>query len=103
MRKSTSACARSPPRIPCRIPFTWRCSLQGRRCTFPTQPPPLSAMGNGIEQITMIEPRADQPGWEAELFRLLVENSKDYAVFVIDREGRVLTWSPWAERVLGYS
>lgn len=40
--------------------------------------------------------------WEAELFRLLVENSSDYAVFVIDLTGRVLTWNPAAERVLGY-
>jgi PAS domain S-box-containing protein len=43
--------------------------------------------------------RAGQPGWEAELFRLLVENSTDYAVFVIDPEGRVLTWNRAAERV----
>src|SRR4051812_20720056 len=41
-------------------------------------------------------------GWEVELFRLFVENSNDYAIFVIDLEGRVLTWNPGAERVLGY-
>jgi PAS domain S-box-containing protein len=41
--------------------------------------------------------------WEGELFRLLVDNSKDYAVFVVDFDGRVLTWNPGAERVLGYS
>src|SRR4051794_16575702 len=51
----------------------------------------------------MNEQRADQPGWEAELFRLLVENSKDYAVFVIDTAGRVQTWNHGAERVLGYT
>jgi PAS domain S-box-containing protein len=45
----------------------------------------------------------DQHGWEGELFRLLVDNTKDYAVFVIDFAGRVLTWNPGAERVLGYS
>src|SRR4051812_33818538 len=42
-------------------------------------------------------------GWEGELFRLLVDNTKDYAVFVVDFDGRVLTWNPGAERVLGYS
>jgi two-component system CheB/CheR fusion protein len=42
-------------------------------------------------------------GWEAELFRLLVENTRDYAVFAIDLGGRVLTWNPGAERVLGYA
>src|SRR3954468_19978427 len=42
-------------------------------------------------------------GWEGELFRLLVDNTKDYAVFVVALDGRVLTWNPGAERVLGYS
>ena len=39
---------------------------------------------------------------EAELFRLLVENVKDYAIFVIDPEGRVESWNPGAERLLGF-
>src|SRR4051794_9869050 len=41
--------------------------------------------------------------WEAELFRLLVENTRDYAVFAIDLEGRVLTWNAGAQHVLGYA
>src|SRR4051794_27379726 len=40
--------------------------------------------------------------WGADLFRLLVENSHDYAIFVVDTDGRVLTWNPGAERLLGY-
>jgi len=44
-----------------------------------------------------------QRGWEGELFRLLVDNTKDYAVFIVDFDGRVLTWNPGAERVLGYA
>jgi PAS domain S-box-containing protein len=51
----------------------------------------------------MDESSTGQRKWEGELFRLLVDNSKDYAVFVIDFDGRVLTWNPGAERVLGYS
>ncbi|MEO6462347.1 MAG: PAS domain-containing protein, partial [Candidatus Eisenbacteria bacterium] len=39
---------------------------------------------------------------EGELFRLLVENIQDYAIFVIDTEGRVENWNPGAERLLGY-
>src|SRR4051812_11687052 len=46
--------------------------------------------------------RNGRPEWEAELFRLLVENSTDYAVFIVSLDGRVLTWNPGAERVLGY-
>ena len=41
--------------------------------------------------------------WEAEQFRLLVNNTKDHAVFIVGFDGRVLTWNPGAERVLGYS
>ena len=39
---------------------------------------------------------------EGELFRLLVENVKDYAIFVIDPQGRVESWNPGAERLLGF-
>lgn len=39
---------------------------------------------------------------EGELFRLLVENVKDYAIFVIDPKGRVESWNPGAERLLGF-
>src|SRR5438045_3169484 len=51
----------------------------------------------------MVEPKPGQPAWEGELFRLLVENTRDYAIFVVDLQGRVLTWNPGAERVLGYA
>lgn len=34
--------------------------------------------------------------------RLLVESVKDYAVFLLDPDGRILTWSPGAERMKGY-
>jgi PAS domain S-box-containing protein len=46
--------------------------------------------------------QASQPSWEGEMFRLLVENVRDYALFVVDAEGRVQTWTPGAERLLGY-
>ncbi|MCE9566340.1 MAG: PAS domain S-box protein [Planctomycetes bacterium] len=44
-----------------------------------------------------------QEATEGELFRLLVENVQDYAIFVTDPEGRVRSWNPGAERLLGYS
>jgi PAS domain S-box-containing protein len=37
-----------------------------------------------------------------ERFRLLVESLKDYAVFLLDIGGRVLTWNPGAERLKGF-
>jgi PAS domain S-box-containing protein len=38
-----------------------------------------------------------------ERFRLLVESVQDYAIFMLDPEGRVLTWNAGAERIKGYS
>ncbi len=39
----------------------------------------------------------------AELFHLLVENIKDYAIFMTDAKGLVISWNPGVERLLGYS
>ncbi len=39
---------------------------------------------------------------EQEEFRLLVENVKDYAIFLLDVNGKVLSWNPGAERIKGY-
>jgi len=38
-----------------------------------------------------------------ERFRLLVEGVKDYAIFMLDPQGHVLTWNAGAERLKGYS
>jgi hypothetical protein len=35
-------------------------------------------------------------------FRILVESVRDYAIFMLDPEGRVLTWNAGAERFKGY-
>lgn len=37
-----------------------------------------------------------------ERFRLLVEGVKDYALFMTDAEGRIASWNPGAERLLGF-
>jgi PAS domain S-box-containing protein len=38
-----------------------------------------------------------------ERFRLLVQSVKDYAIFMLDVEGRVASWNEGAERIKGYS
>src|SRR3984957_13502671 len=38
-----------------------------------------------------------------DVFRLLVEGIRDYAVFALDPEGHVLTWNPGAENLKGYT
>ncbi|MBD1831238.1 response regulator [Cyanobacteria bacterium FACHB-472] len=37
-----------------------------------------------------------------ERFHLLLENVKDYAIFFLDTEARIVRWSAGAERILGY-
>ena len=47
--------------------------------------------------------RADEELLQAqERFRLVVEGVHDYAIFMLDREGHVSTWSPAAARIKGY-
>jgi PAS domain S-box-containing protein len=48
-------------------------------------------------------PRATGAVESTELFRLLVESVRDYAIFVLDPEGHVLTWNPGAQAMKGYT
>jgi PAS domain S-box-containing protein len=46
------------------------------------------------------------PGWildTDEPFRLLVEAVKDYAIFLLDANGRIISWNAGAERIKGYT
>jgi PAS domain S-box-containing protein len=38
-----------------------------------------------------------------EMFRLLVASVKDYAIFLLDPEGRIRTWNAGAQRIKGYT
>ena len=38
-----------------------------------------------------------------ERFRLMVENIRDYAIFMLDLDGRISSWNPGVERFLGYA
>jgi PAS domain S-box-containing protein len=38
-----------------------------------------------------------------ELFRLIAENVRDFAVFATDLDGRVVSWNPGVGSLLGYS
>jgi PAS domain S-box-containing protein len=44
---------------------------------------------------------SQQPG--EERFRLIVESIKDYAIFMLDLQGRITTWNTGAERINGYA
>lgn len=38
-----------------------------------------------------------------ELFNLLVDNVRHYAIFAIDVKGEIVSWNPGVERLLGYT
>ena len=38
-----------------------------------------------------------------EMFRLLVASVKDYAIFMLDPDGRIMSWNEGAERIKGYT
>jgi PAS domain S-box-containing protein len=48
-------------------------------------------------------PISNTPTGQVDIFRLLVESIRDYAVFVLDPEGRVRTWNIGAQAMKGYT
>ena len=66
------------------------------------QPPrkaPLAADGDGGEQD---RPRRRAILEQGDLYRLLVESVRDYAIFALDPDGYILSWNAGAERFKGY-
>src|SRR4051794_31694985 len=65
----------------------------------PLVPDILRAKVTGLVELFEAKERA----WrQAELLRLLVAGTKDYAIFMLDPDGRVATWNSGAERIKQY-
>jgi PAS domain S-box-containing protein len=45
--------------------------------------------------------RATQEG--EERYRLLIENAREYAIFIMDPQGLISSWNPGAQRIFGYA
>ena len=61
-------------------------------------------MGTSLPKATFEQDRTySSQRFLEERFRALVEAAKDYAIFMLDPLGRVVTWNPGAERIKGYS
>lgn len=43
-----------------------------------------------------------QPTENEQLYDLMVERLRDYAIILLDPSGHVISWSVGAERILGY-
>ena len=40
---------------------------------------------------------------DPRIARLIIENAVEYAIFTLDFDGRITTWTPGAEAILGYT
>ncbi|HET7553287.1 MAG TPA: PAS domain-containing sensor histidine kinase [Gemmatimonadaceae bacterium] len=45
----------------------------------------------------------DAAAYDPDLYRLLIERVRDYAIFALDATGHIRTWNPAAQRMKGYS
>jgi PAS domain S-box-containing protein len=43
------------------------------------------------------------PSWQDEPFRRLVDSVTDYAIFLVDPDGRIASWNRGAQRIVGYT
>jgi PAS domain S-box-containing protein len=55
-----------------------------------------------VAALVELSVQKEQARRQAELLRLLIEGTGDYAIFMLDPQGRVVTWSAAAERIKGY-
>src|SRR3954469_6071475 len=55
-----------------------------------------------VATLLTVQPGEQTLADERERFRLLVENVKDYAILMLDPEGRIVSWNSGAERIKGY-
>jgi PAS domain S-box-containing protein len=65
----------------------------------PLAPPIVRAKVRGFIELFQDKQRARQ---EANQLRLLVHGTTEYAIFMLDPEGHVVTWNAGAERLKGY-
>lgn len=78
----------------------WDCAATGGAWT-------LLAAAGGSAMVLPLSRRGSgspPPGRaDAEQFRLLVQQVREYAIFLLDPEGRVASWNEGAERIKGYA
>ena len=62
----------------------------------------LEALGNELAATMSSHRLFDEVAAERERFQLLVESVRDYAIFMLDPGGNVVSWNAGAERIQGF-
>lgn len=81
----------------------------GRRLVLATLAPVLDRERRPLYVFLQVQDVTAQRAAEERLrqsearFRLLVENVDDYAIFMLDPDGRIASWNPGAQRINGYA
>lgn len=83
------------------------------RLKVPRSPDPFAAMltvtavrdrnGTNVVLRWLVHDDSRRKQAEEERYRILVEEVTDYAIFLLDRQGRILTWNRGAERIMDYA
>ncbi|MHB0948438.1 MAG: sensor histidine kinase [Gemmatimonadaceae bacterium] len=67
-------------------------------------PEPAVPKAGGVDEATrFVGEGVTVPRQGAGLYQLLVESITDYAIFVLDPTGHIMTWNPGAQRAKGYA
>jgi hypothetical protein len=81
----------------------------GRRIVLATAAPVRDSHGHPLYLFLQVQDITAQRGAEEELrqseesFRLMVEAVEDYAIFLLDTGGRIVSWNAGAQRIKGYA
>jgi PAS domain S-box-containing protein len=63
----------------------------------------MPGKNTGLPAVPIDRVRSGESSEQIDLFRLLVQSIREYAIFVLDPVGNVLTWNPGAQAMKGYT
>jgi PAS domain S-box-containing protein len=56
-----------------------------------------------VTSLVQLFKEKEQARRQAEQYRLLVEGTRDYAILMLDTQGRIVSWNPGAQRIKGWT